>query len=147
MIEVDSKDVLKLFSNLRTKNQTKALRSALSTASNILVKETRSQLKASGIKKTNSIHTTKRGGKYSLSRGIRSRVKRDGSDAKVHIMGDFRLKFFEMGTNSRRTKKGANRGRITSKKFFEKARTNKEKEIFSNMNKIISDSIMKIAKK
>ena len=62
--------------------------------------------------------------------------------AKVHIMGDFRLKFFEKGTKQRRTKghkitgyagrslkrsgKGGNRGSIKGLYFFKSASRLKE---------------------
>ena len=88
-------------------------------------------------------------------------IQKAYNEVKVHIMGDFRLKFFEMGTRNRKTS-GANRafvrgseprwrqhkpsqrGRISAKKFFFTARSNKEKEISDNMNNIIMDSIKKV---
>lgn len=86
----------------------------------------------------------------------------DGEEAKVHIMGDFRLKFFEMGTSVRRTTGGntssvrgrnpirrqrvaTNRGSITAAHFFRTAKANKEREIFDNMDSLISQSIQRIA--
>lgn len=79
-------------------------------------------------------------------------------------MGDFRLKFFELGTKVRKTS-GANRasvrgkipkyrqhkpsyrGSIKASNFFLKARNRKEKEISDNMNNIIAESIIKVNEK
>lgn len=137
-----------MFANLNSKKQAKVYRQALKKSAQILVKETKQQLKKS-VHKINTKHTTKSGETYSLSRGIKSTVKKDGLQAKVHIMGDFRLKFFEMGTKPRylRRKKKAYRGKITPYKFFYKSQRLKEKEVFDSINKNIKDAILKVAKK
>ena len=79
-------------------------------------------------------------------------------------MGDFRLKFFEMGTDPRKTtgsnndlvrgktpirrqKKASKRGRIEPKNFFSTAKQNKEKEIFGTLDKLISESIQRVYNK
>jgi hypothetical protein len=36
-----------------------------------------------------------------LISGIKTIAEKEGKEAKVHIMGDLRLKFFEMGTDPR----------------------------------------------
>ena len=77
--------------------------------------------------------------------GIKARVRKNGVEAKVHLMGEFRLKFFEMGTNERYTKKGKRRGRIKQYRFFATAKNTKEREIFDNMNRLLSESIKKAA--
>lgn len=76
-------------------------------------------------------------------------------------MGDFRLKFFELGTKRRKTS-GANRasvrgkipkyrqrkpsyrGSIKASNFFKRARQSKEREIGDNMERIISESIIRV---
>lgn len=77
-------------------------------------------------------------------------------------MGDFRLKFFEMGTRVRRTtgnntasvrgrnpirrqRAAANRGSINAVHFFRTAKSHKEGEIFNSMDNLISQSIQRIA--
>lgn len=40
-----------------------------------------------------------------FSSGIKSKVNKEATEGKVHIMGDFRLKFFEMGTKTRYKKR------------------------------------------
>ena len=63
----------------------------------------------------------------------------------VHILGDFRLKFFELGTKVRKKRKtGDSTGRIEASYFFRKARQAKESEISNSMNDIIEQSIKRI---
>lgn len=70
-------------------------------------------------------------------------------------MGDFRLKFFELGTQERHTKsakssagyrrgKGRRTGRIKPLYFFKRAKNTTEPIIFNNINRRISESIYKI---
>lgn len=158
MIEVDAKEVLKLFADLNSRQQKQAHRNALRQAARILEKESKKQLKNILGKKANSKNWWN--GK-TLANGIKSKADKNGKEAKVHIMGDFRLKFFEMGTDTRKTtgrssasvrgktplrrqRKAANRGRIEAKKFFATAKKNTEKEIFSTLDKLISQSIQRV---
>jgi hypothetical protein len=53
-----------------------------------------------------------------LERGIRSKVDANGERGMVHIMGDFRLKWFEMGTEDRYRKGDAYTGRMRATRFF-----------------------------
>lgn len=161
MIEVDAKEVLGLFADLNSRQQKQVYRNALRRAANVLVKETRTQLKSKLGRKANSKNWWN--GKTLVS-GIKSNADRQGKEAKIHIMGDFRLKFFEMGTSNRKTtgnnsasvrgktpirrqKKSANRGRINSMRFFSTAKQNKEKEIFDSLDKLISESIQRVYNK
>lgn len=146
MIEVDAKDVLTLFAKLSPKKQKQVYRNVMKKGAVILQNETKSQLKRTGIKGV-SRRPKKANWKPMIS-GIKYRVRKNGEEAKVHIMGEFRLKFFEMGTNIRLTKKGISRGRIKQAyKFFAKSKEAKEREIFDGMNKLLSQSIQKVAKK
>ncbi len=158
MIEVDVKEVLGLFAELNGKQQKLVYRNALRQAANTLVKETKNQLKLKLGRKANSRNWWN--GK-ALSSGIKTNADKEGKQAKVHIMGDFRLKFFEMGTDTRyttgrnratvrgktpirRQSKAADRGKITSIQFFKTAKMNKEKEIFDSLDKLISGSIQRV---
>ena len=143
--EVESKQVINLFSKLTSRKKKQSYKTALRRAAGILTKETRKQLKKV-IGKAIS-HRNKWNNK-TLGSGIRVKVNKEGTDAKVHLMGDFRLKFFETGTKKRKLKKnGANRGKIKSSYFFRTAKENKEQEIFSSMNKLVIESIQKVASK
>ena len=103
-ISVDPEKVLLMFSELDSKRQKKAHRNALRKGTNILVREARKSLKTA-VKKPNSKNWWN--GK-TLQSGIKSSINKEVTEGKVHIMGDFRLKLFELGTKLRKTS-GANR--------------------------------------
>ena len=157
MNDVDTRSVLKMFAELDSRRQKQAHRSALRRGVNILVKEARKSLRTA-VRKPNSKNWWN--GK-TLQSGIKSSINREVTEGKVHIMGDFRLKFFVMGTKRRRTSgrnkakvrgktpkyrqhKPSNRGSIKPFRFFRRARNQKEKEIEENMNNILAESIKRI---
>lgn len=161
-VEIDAKQVLSMFADLNSKKQRNVYRSALRRAAGILATETKKQLRSSVGKAASSKNWWN--GK-TLQAGIKSNADREGTESKVHIMGDFRLKFFEMGvpedrkttgrntasvrgkTPKYRQKKASRRGRITGQHFFRTAKARKEKEIFDSMDQLISQSIQRIANK
>lgn len=145
MIEVDAKDVLNLFSELNSRQQKQAVRNALRRSANIVVKEAKKNLKSHLGYVVN--HRNRWNGK-TLQSGIKATIKKNLDQITIHIMGDFRLKFFEKGTKVRKLKKnGANRGRIKALYFFRTAQQNKEQEVFSTMDKLLSGSIQKVYNK
>ena len=145
MIEIDDSQVVNLFASLSGKDQTKAMKTALKKSAQILIKKARAKLK------------------QTVKSGIKSKINKDGTEAKVHIMGDFRLKFFETGTKDRytrghkitgydgkslkRTGKGGYRGVITARHFFKDAQRESEHQVFSSIDSLLSESIQKIASK
>lgn len=160
-VEVDARQVINLFADLTSNEQRRSYRNALKRAANILAKETKKRFKGSlGRAATHRNwwnHKT-------LVSGVRSKANREGTEAKVHILGDFRLKFFEMGTRIRRTtgnnnsvvrgvdpayrqRRAANRGKITGYHFFRQAKAAKEQEVFSSIDNLISQSIQRIAER
>lgn len=83
-----------------------------------------------------------------LGNGVKMKVDKEATEAKVHIMGDFRLKFFELGTTTRQLRKnGANRGRMKAAHFFKTAKDKTEHAIFDNINQMVEESITRIANK
>lgn len=140
-IEVDSRNVLKMFAELSNKNQKKVHRIALAKALSILVKEARSTLK--GVIRKSIYSKSKKTGK-SLASGIKYRINKEATEGKAHILGDFRLKFFELGTKERYRKRGGKTGSIKASYFFRIARQNNEAVISSSMNNIISESIKRV---
>lgn len=162
-VEIDSKEVLNLFSNLSSKKQYSVYRKALTEGAKMLQSEGKRQLRAK-IGRAAS-HRNWWNGK-SLQTGIKVSPQRDveKDGVKVHIMGDFRLKFFEMGTSGRHTtgnhsgavkghtpsyriKKPHSTGSIRRTDFFAKAQSAKEKEIFDTMDSLILKNIEKVASK
>jgi hypothetical protein len=61
-------------------------------------------------------------------------------------MGDFRLKFFELGTRKRfkKNKHKSSTGNINAQYFFKRAREAKENTISEELNNIITQSILKV---
>lgn len=133
-----------MFKELEPKHQKQVHRQALRKASNILIKQTKLNLK-SFIKSSITKKSTKTG--KSLQSGIKASINKDATQSTVHIMGDFRLKFFEKGTNIRKTKKGYNRGNIQARYFFKSAQSATESEVFSSMEQLITESIIRVNNK
>jgi hypothetical protein len=108
-IQVDASRCFALFRRLNTKNQRKVSKAALRGAANKLKKEAEKNLQqviGHSVRKTTTY--MKRNGKTekrSLAKGIKVVVK-NPDEAKVHIMGDYRLKWFELVPDKPRTTKG-----------------------------------------
>lgn len=120
-------------------------KNALRKAGRILQKETKIQLRSVVGKAIN--HKNRWNGK-TLGSGVKMKVDKKATEAKVHIMGDFRLKFFELGTTTRQLRKnGANRGRMKAAHFFKTAKDKTERIIFDNINQMVEESITRIANK
>ena len=146
-IIVDDKEVLKALANLSWRQMNKAYKNGMKKSLDPILKQTKVNLRASGIKNVSKPYYGKGGKKYiSMVQGVKSSVyigNTEDSFGKVHIMKEFRLKWFEKGTGMRRTKKGANRGSISPKWFFRSAVDAKAKEAEQTLDKNISESIMK----
>ena len=157
--QIDTKGVEKLINNLDEDNRNDAIYKSLVKAGQKLVTETKKTLRKelpSGAKSGKRYGTP-------MESGIKLSKDKDYGDVKVHIMGDFRLKFFEMGTEDRyikksnkgngsdgrykfRKKEGSQgnsgyRGSIKAKHFFKQARDNAQAitdEIIRNLQKEIN---------
>jgi hypothetical protein len=164
-VQVDATKVLAMFSEFDEKHRRLVFRSGLGEASRILVRETRKQLR--GVRtKRGTLRSGSKGrttGK-TMESGVRYKVAKNAKEAKVHIMGDFRLKFFELGTKDRTTKghrvtgkywkgarvykiragKGGFRGRIDASKFFVKGKEMSERQVFGSMDQIFSKHVTRI---
>lgn len=142
-IEVDDKKVLDLFKELDYKKQIKSYKQALRISARIIQKEAKASLKKEIGKSANQK------GRYGrLNSGIKIKVARNGMSAKVHIMGDFRLKFFELGTDDRYIRKNnAYRGKMNATHFFQTARKAKEEEAENSLLKNLEKAIIKINEK
>ena len=164
-IQVDASRCYALFRRLNTRNQRRVSKAALRTAANKVkaqavknlqlvighsVRKTRIYIKANG--KTE---------KQNLAKGIKVVVCKDAENAKVHIMGDYRLKWFEMGTGYRTTKgsrrrgkkipvrRPSNRGRVfkdqSKLRWFARAVKSKEHEVARDIEEALKKHILKQA--
>ena len=164
-IQVDASRCYALFRRLSTRNQRKVSRAALREASNKIKKEAVKNLQGvigHSVRKT-STYTRANGKteKRSLARGVKV-TARNSETAKVHIMGDYRLKFFEMvpddprKTSGRRgrgkkipLRKSSNRGprfKDQSKHlWFARAIEAKENEVAHDIEEALKKHILKQA--
>lgn len=154
-LSVNNSDIVTLqskFDQLETKQQKKVIKSALSAAGGILRKETQRQL---GVKRGRS--------RKDLVKGVRVRsiVTDKTKRAVVHIMGDYRLKWIELGTAPRynrykkRNKGGGKEplsrkrytGEVKAQRFFATAQSTSQSKVFAEMQSRLEKNIMKIWEK
>lgn len=148
---VDVKQVIAMFNEFNAKLKKKTFSTALRKAANILRKQTVTNLRQV-VKRTRS--KNKWNGK-TLESGIRVKIAKSAQAAKVHLMNDFRLKFFEIGTSDRyvtkakgkRLKKARYTGKIDAKRFFQKAKQSTETQVFNSIEQHLIDVIKKINEK
>lgn len=145
-ITVDDKEVIKALSNLSFKQMNKAYRNGMKKSLDPILKQTKQNLRNSGIMNVNKPYIGKNGKKYiSMLQGVKTSVyigDTEDSYGKVHIMKEFRLKWFEKGTQLRKTRKGYNRGDIKPKWFFATAVRQKQNEAVNNLDENIRNSII-----
>ena len=146
-IKVDDREVIKALSRLSFKQMNKAYKEGMKKALDPILKQTKINLRNSGIRNVSKPYTGKNGKKYpSMIQGVKTSVyigDTEDSYGKVHIMKEFRLKWFEKGTSIRKTRKGYNRGSIKPKWFFANAVSQKSKQVAESLDENIRNSIIK----
>lgn len=155
---IDANDVLRVFSSLGVQDMQRVHKAAFRASARVLVKEARLKL-AAVTGRSRSTRTADRKGWSrlkgskkvgALNDGVRYYVSRNNDFAKVHIMGDFRLKWFEMGTGPRKTRKGVSRGKMfkdaNSRPFFSPAINAAKGKMAEAMRKTIVDAVNKRCK-
>lgn len=147
-IDINTDEILKKFDSLNMKSQKKAAKQAIRISLNVLVKQAKKNLQK--IIKSRITKPTQKGRfkGLKLSQGIKLNVWKDGKKGKVNIMKDGRLKWFETGTQKRRTtytskRKAHSTGQIKASHFFTDAKKSTEKEIFSNLDQALMQAIKK----
>ena len=146
-IRVDDREVIQALARMSFKQMNKAYRNGMKKALDPILKQTKANLRSSGIRNVNKPYIGKNGKKYkSMMQGIKTSIymgDTEDSYGKIHLLGEFRLKFFEMGTNERHTRKGWKRGSIKPKWFFRSAVSQRGKEAVDNLDDNIRESILK----
>ena len=146
-MKVDDREVIKALSRLSFKQMNKAYKEGMKKALDPILKQTKINLRNSGIRNVSKPYTGKNGKKYpSMIQGVKTSVyigDTEDSYGKVHIMKEFRLKFFEKGTSIRKTRKGYNRGSIKPKWFFANAVSQMSKQAAESLDENIRNSIIK----
>ena len=147
-IKVDDKEVIQALARLSFKQMNKAYRNGMKKSLDPILKQTKTNLRSSGIRNVNKPYVSRKTGKkyMSMVQGVRSSVyigKTEDSYGKVHIMKEFRLKWFEKGTQVRKTSKGYDRGSIKPKWFFRSAVDQKARESEQILDENIRTSILR----
>lgn len=150
--EVDIDQVMKMFSEFDAKQRKKVYRSAVSKGLNIVKKQTISNLQS--VINPQKINEKDKWGN-SFKSGIVTKVYRSAKSGVIHIMKNFKMKFFELGTdvryaktwNGRKLKKTRYTGSIKAHGFFTKAKQQTESTVFSSIEKLLVDAINKINNK
>lgn len=165
--EIDSAGLNDILNNLSPENRKEAIFKSLVKGGEELVQQTVFQL-------TKELPAASEGNRFGrpMTKGVRLKKDKDYDDVIVSVMGDFRLKFFELGTKERYLKRtgakdrirgytpsnksrlyrkkgkenqysaGSYRGMIKPLHFFKQARDNSQ----SVMDKIINSLSNEIAK-
>ena len=154
---IDASDVLRVFASLGVQDMQRVHKAAFRASARVLVKEARLKL-AAVTGRSRSTRTADRKGWSrlkgskkvgALNDGVRYYVSRNNDFAKVHIMGDFRLKWFEMGAGwkaPRVTRKGQDRGDMPARPFFAPAINAAKGKMAEAMRKTIVDAVNKKCK-
>ena len=146
-VKVDDREVIKALSRLSFKQMNKAYKEGMKKALDPILKQTKINLRNSGIRNVSKPYIGKNGKKYpSMIQGVKTSVyigDTEDSYGKVHIMKEFRLKWFEKGTSIRKTSKGWNRGSIKPKWFFASAVSQMSKQAAESLDENIRNSIIK----
>ena len=137
---------------LTGKEMKKVIISALRSSASILRRETDRQFRTRvNLGKS---YSRSRNGKTTVGKRSVAKIVLDKKNlsVKVHIMDDFRAKFFELGTEKRYTKQRpkkdpAYRGRITAGYHFRKAQEITRSKIFDELNVRVAKAIEKIYNK
>lgn len=126
------------FADLTLQQMKRAVKGALAEGSKLLVKETKGELQS---EVPNAVRPNP---KYTdtLIDAVRWRIEKNGTTAKVHIMGSrasgsgtFRARFFERGTKT---------GNIKAKHYFNTAINKVNPQIGSTFEQVLAKHIEKI---
>lgn len=143
-LELDGdKELIKKFESLTGNEQKQAKRAALREGSKILIRGAKANLR----RVTRNAGSPNWWNGKTLESGIKlGKAKNSGdNEASVHIMGDFRLKFFQNGTKNRVTRKtGANRGYMKRTNFFTNAVSANRDQISNSVDRLFSESINRL---
>lgn len=147
-IKVDDKQVIQALASLSFKQMNKAYKNGMKKSLDPILKQTKINLRKSGIKNVNKPYVSRKTGKTypSMLQGVKTSIyvgNTEDSYGKVHIMKEFRLKWFEKGTQLRKTSRGWNRGSIQPKWFFRDAVNQRGNEAIKTLDENIRESILK----
>lgn len=143
------RELILILKKMEYKDMQRVYKKALTDSAKPIERETKKNLRRSDIRNVNKPYIGKKNKKTykSMLQGIRTSVdvrEADDNYAKVHIMGEFRLKWFEKGTSLRKTYHHKDRGRIKPYKFFRDAVETKGEECRRKLEENIKISIQRV---
>lgn len=150
--EIDAREVIDSFKKLTGKEMDRAVRNTLQQSANILIRQAKANLR----QETKAYNHPNHWNGKRLQDGIkRSKYDKQNEEVKVHILGDYRLRWFELGTQDRYAKKFRGRpmkkrrflGKYKASHFFRNAQIQTRTRIFEEMESRLSKNIMRIADK
>ena len=165
-IRVDIEEYNRLLARLTSDEAHKAMTYAVRSGANRLRRITIENFGTGTKFKAYNIYRDRNGNSKRLPL-VSIRMGKDKQSATVHILGDFRAKFFEMGTRRRTTKgrkitgeyrkgnrtylsrigKPANRGIITERRYFRKAQDSEGSKILGEMRERMERKIIQMGRK
>lgn len=147
MFDIDTTQFKIILDRLTPKEYKTAFRKSIREALNILRKKAIANLKGvtTKIDKKDQYNNT-------LRKGIQLKVYPEELEGIVHIMGNFKLKWFQNGTVDRYAKRYRGKpmkkkrftGKIDASKFFTNAKSQTESAVFNKLNERIQQNIIKI---
>lgn len=147
MFDIDTTQFKIILDRLTPKEYKTAFRKSIREALNILRKQAIANLKGvtTKIDKKDQYNNT-------LRKGIQLKVYPEDLEGIVHIMGNFKLKWFQNGTVDRYAKRYRGKpmkrkrftGKIDASKFFTNAKSQTESAVFNKLNERIQQNIIKI---
>ena len=144
MIDVDSSQVDDLLNKLDDDDLRRGIIfKAVKAGAKVLRDNTRNYFK-SAVGAAASHVGTRYKYNFPMYEGIVMKGEKAYLEARVSILKDFRLKFFEKGTQQRQTKKGYNRGAMVARNFFKSATESSWGGIEAAIQKSIDNSLKKL---
>jgi len=152
-VEVDVSKVNRLLTQLNDKEAKKAIKSAIRKTALVIRKAAQSNL-VSFFPLANSPAVKNGVSHKPLKNDINIAVYRNASGARIDLLDSrkkksraYILRFIELGTGSRATKKGKNRGSMKAYNFFSDAVSAKKAEAESVLEQNILSAINKVINK
>lgn len=165
-IKVDVDEYYRMLGRLTGDESRKAMTYAVRSGANRLRRKTVDNFGTGTKFKAYNVYRDRSGSSKRLPL-VSVRMSKNRQGATVHILGDFRAKFFEKGTRRRTTKgrkitgeyrkgnrtylrrtgKPANRGIITERRYFAKAQASEESRILGEMRERMERKIIQLGRK
>lgn len=148
-ITIDDGNVIRALRQFAPREMVSANRRALAASSMVLVKAARLKLRGVTARSASTRSADRKGWTKlkgnrrvtTLENGIRFRVNEFGTVTRINIMGDFRLKWFEAGTEMREKRNKASTGRMEAHPFFQPAFRAAQSQMFAALTESLNKSI------